>query len=131
VALRDIGGPHLEMLVAFVSIQRSLSIGCPHRSIGKRLESSKTQCNCLPDIAAVRSSLRRYGRTKKQLLGCQRRGLTTLNLGSADQPATDTYQPLIPAKLNVNLIENREIGKDLCVVRWARNSSDNGVVCSG
>jgi len=38
---------------------------------------------------------------------------------------------LIPAKLNVNLIESREIGKDLWVVRWVRNNSDRGAVCSG
>jgi len=60
-----------EILLAFVSIQRPLSIGFPHKSFGKRLESSNTQRNRLPDIAAFRSSLRPFGRTKMQSLGRQ------------------------------------------------------------
>jgi hypothetical protein len=60
-----------EILLAFVSIQRPLSIGFLHKSFGKRLKSSNTQCNRLPDIAAFRSSSRPFGRTKMQSLGRQ------------------------------------------------------------
>jgi hypothetical protein len=91
VVLRNIGVTLFEILFAFVWIQRPLSIGFPHKSFGKRLESSNTQCNRLPDIAAFRSSLRPFGRTKMQSLGRQPAAwLNTLNLESYDQPATDT-----------------------------------------
>lgn len=112
------------MLLAFVSIRRPLSIGCPHRSIGKRLEYSNAQCNRLPGIAAVRSSLRPFGRTEMQQLGCQRTNGAALPSRSRAFRLirSGTSQPLITAKLNYYLIENPESERDLQLGRWVPNS---------
>jgi hypothetical protein len=76
-----------EILLAFISIQRPLSIRFPHKRFGKRFESSNTQCNRLPDIAAL---VNRCGlsveRRCSRVAANQRHGLTLSTLKVLTNP---------------------------------------------